>query len=458
MKWTPKPYQRRAVEHLLSHASAGLFLDMGLGKTSIVLSALRELWHGCMFSRALIVAPKRVARETWPAEIKKWDHLRDLEYSLVLGSQAQRIAGAYDDAPVHIINYENLTWLVGHYGRRWPYDLVVFDESSKMKAQNTSRFKRFRHVRMPPKTIDGKRWGPLRTPVVACWLLSGTPAANGLLGLWAQAYCMDGGDRLGPYFTGFRDRYFESDYSGFKYTPRDGAADEINELLADAVMSMSAEDYLDMPERINNTISVTMPPAAQAVYNDMWRDYVVYMNGTNVIAANAAVRVGKCLQAANGFLYTDEDGTWTETHTEKLIALEEVMEEAAGQPVLVAYHYKADLERIQLAFPDAETMDAPNAVDRWNAGEIGMLLAHPASAGHGLNLQDGGHIIAWFGLPHSLELYMQFNARLDRQGQRYPVIVHHITARGTQDNNVVNALVAKRSVQDAFLDAHKAQL
>lgn len=441
MRWQPHEYQRRAVEHLLGHRSAALWLDMGLGKTSVTLYALSELLRLGKVERALIVAPLRVAQETWPREAAKWSYSSDLELTPLLGGAASRVRAAAKRSPIDLINYENLAWLVNHHGSAWPYDLVIFDEASKMKAHSAARFKAVRKVRPRCKGV---------------WQLSGTPAPNGLLDLWAQLWLLDQGHRLGRSFFDYRSRFFESDYMGYNWTPKRGAEDLIHSQVSDLCLSMSAEDYLQLPDQILNTVYVDLPPSAAGAYKILWKESVLELGTQQVTAVTAAVLTNKALQAANGALYTDVEGTRTgfvTLHDAKLDALQDVIEEACGAPVLVGYTYQSDLARLKARFPKAESIGTPGAVDAWNAGKIPILLAHPASAGHGLNLQDGGNILVWYGLPWSLELYEQFNARLHRQGQAKPVFVHHLVARDTLDETVLTVLQGKASVQDALLDA-----
>ena len=419
---------------------------MGLGKSVIVLTALADLMSRFEVARALIIAPLRVARSVWPAEIERWDHTRHLTYRLVTGTPRQRLARLRKDrSDIHIVNRELTAWLVENLCDDWPYDMVVIDEASSFKSARTRRFKALRKVL---KHID------------RLVELTGTPASNGLLDLWSQIFLLDRGERLGRTFTGFRARYFISDYQGYEWTPREGAEAQIHNRLKDVCLALTAEDYLKLPRRIDNTIEVELPDRARARYRLLEKDFLVQLDDNDTVAVfNAAALTNKLLQFANGAVYTDGDGRWTAVHDAKLEALAELVEAAAGRPVLVAYHYQTDLRRILERFKQAVPLDRdPDTIARWNRGDIPLLLAHPASAGHGLNLQAGGHTIVWFGLTWSLEAYRQLNARLLRQGQTRPVVVHHLVARDSVDETVMAALGAKDATQRALLDALKRDI
>ena len=440
MKYKAHDYQIAAINFIKDKRSCALFLEMGLGKTVTTLTALQDLHDDYEANRILIVAPLRVANMVWQQEIDKWDHL-NLTSAILTGPVARRTAAAQGKEDVHIINYENLVWLITAYGKSWPYETVVFDELSKLKAPSSKRFKALKRLR------------PRITQVIG---LTGTPASNGLMDLWSQAYLLDEGSRLGKTFASFKSRWFTPDYFGYSWEPKPNADAEIHEAINDIVISMSTEDYLDMPDYISVNELVAMPKSSVARYKSLQEDMFIELTSGDVTAVNAAVLSSKCMQLTNGALYLDEqDGTWEQIHDAKLDALEEIIE-LACEPILVAYNFQSDLARLKTRFPEAVQMDSKGeAVDRWNKGEIGILLAHPASAGHGLNLQSGGSRLVWFGLNWSLELYEQFNARLYRQGQTKPVTVHHLVMPDTIDEIVMDRLLNKKTIQDALKYALK---
>jgi SNF2 family DNA or RNA helicase len=431
----------------VEHEAAALLLDMGLGKTLVTLTALCDLrLLGEATGRILVIAPLRVALHVWPAEIDKWDHTRGLTYSVAVGDERARSGALAADTDVCIINRENVAWLVEQCrGRRWPFETVVVDELSGFKSHRSKRFRALRSVRPWVRRVIG---------------LTGTPAANGLIDLWAQMYLLDRGERLGGSVGGYRSRYFRpAQQSGrvvYRWAPRRGAEDAIHARIGDVAVSMRAKDVLGLPGRVDSVVEVELGDAGLRAYRRMEREQVLALEGRDVTAASAAVVAGKLLQMANGAVYDDEGGTVV-LHGAKLDALREVVEGAQGSPVLCYYAYRHDLARLRAAFPGAVRIDEAGAIDRWNRGEAPLMLAHPQSAGHGLNLQYGGHIVAWFGLTWSLELYQQANARLDRQGQAGTVVVHHIVAKGTMDERVMRVLQGKGSVQDALLDALRAE-
>ena len=445
MKYKPHNYQQFATDFILNQSICCLMLDMGLGKTVITLTALWQLALDSFdVSRVLVIAPKRVAEDTWPKELAKWEHLTGLTSSLVLGSAAERKAALQRKAFLYIINRENVTWLVkNHY---WNFDMVVIDELSSFKSNKAERFKAMKKVR------------PMVTRIVG---LTGTPAPNTLLDLWPQMYLMDMGQRLGRFIGGFRDRFFLPDKRNreiiYSYKPREGAEDAIYALISDICISMKAADYLDMPERIDNRIEVSMSPKEQKLYDDFQKDMVLSIDDEELDAANAASLSNKLLQMANGAVY-GEDKKVLPIHDRKLDALEDLVEAANGKPLLVAYWYKHDLQRIKARFKNARCIDTAKDIDDWNAGQIPLALIHPASAGHGLNLQDGGCTIVWFGLTWSLELYQQLNARLWRQGQKHTVVIHHIITKGTHDEDVMRALENKDTRQSALIEAVRARI
>lgn len=445
MKYKPHNYQQFATDFILNQSICCLMLDMGLGKTVITLTALWKLALDSFdVSRVLVIAPKRVAEDTWPKELAKWEHLTGLTSSLVLGSATERKAALQRKAFLYIINRENVAWLVkNHY---WDFDMVVIDELSSFKSNKAERFKAMKKVR------------PMVTRIVG---LTGTPAPNTLLDLWPQMYLMDMGQRLGRFIGGFRDRFFLPDKRNreiiYSYKPREGAEDAIYALISDICISMKAADYLDMPERIDNRIEVSMSPKERKLYDDFQKDMVLSIGDEELDAANAAALSNKLLQMANGAVY-GEDKKVIPIHDRKLDALEDLVEAANGKPLLVAYWYKHDLQRIKARFKNARCIDTAKDIDDWNAGKIPLALIHPASAGHGLNLQDGGCTIVWFGLTWSLELYQQLNARLWRQGQKHTVVIHHIVTKGTHDEDIMRALENKDTRQSALIEAVRARI
>lgn len=445
MKYKPHNYQQFATDFILNQSICYLMLDMGLGKTVITLTALWQLALDSFdMSRVLVIAPKRVAEDTWPKELAKWEHLTGLTFSLVLGSATERKAALQRKAFLYIINRENVAWLVkNHY---WDFDMVVIDELSSFKSNKAERFKAMKKVR------------PMVTRIVG---LTGTPAPNTLLDLWPQMYLMDMGQRLGRFVGGFRDRFFLPDKRNreiiYSYKPREGAEAAIYALISDICISMKAADYLDMPERIDNRIEVSMSPKERKLYDDFQKDMVLSIGDEELDAVNAAALSNKLLQMANGAVY-GEDKKVIPIHDRKLDVLEDLVEAANGKPLLVAYWYKHDLQRIKARFKNARCIDTAKDIDDWNAGKIPLALIHPASAGHGLNLQDGGCTIVWFGLTWSLELYQQLNARLWRQGQKHTVVIHHIVTKGTHDEDVMRALENKDTRQSALIEAVRARI
>lgn len=416
-----------------------------VSKTVITLTAIAELLHNYFdATKVLVIAPLRVA-SVWDAEIKKWDHLKHFRISKVLGTEKERLQALNATADIYVINRENTKWLVDYYKKKWPFDMLVLDELSSFKSPKAKRFKALRRVRPLIKRVVG---------------LTGTPAPNGLLDLWSQVYLLDSGERLGKTITGYRERYFLPDKRGrdvvFTYKLKEGAEEAIYSKLSDICISMKSTDYLNIPERIDNIVPVQLPPRAMEQYRQLERDLLLPLLEGDVVAGGAAVLTNKLLQLTGGAVY-DEDGGVQVLHDEKLKALEDLIEAANGKPVLVFYAYRHELERIQKRF-DCRVLDKPEDIEDWNTGEVPMMLAHPASAGHGLNLQNGGSTIVWFGLPWSLELYQQANARLHRQGQKDSVVVHHLVAQGTVDEDVLQALRNKDVGQEALLEAVKARV
>lgn len=443
-----RDYQKYAVNFILNHKQAGLFLDMGLGKTLSTLIAINDLKLLEDLGKVLIIAPLSVAKNTWPAEIKKWDQTKDLTYALILGSRDQRSRALATSKDLYIINRENIPWLVNYYKKRWPFKTVIIDELSSFKNPAAKRFKALRLVRGRITRIIG---------------LTGTPAPNSLLDLWPEIYLLDQGERLGRTITSYRDTYFNpgqrSGYVVYNWVLKPDCETKIYKKIDDIAISMKSHDYLKLPQRINNTIKVKMTPTELGLYKKLEKEYVINIaKRGEVTASNAAVLSNKLLQLANGAIY-DDDLKTIKIHDHKLNALEEITEEAQGQPILVFYQYKQDCSRILEKFSNAKKLDLNgDDIKNWNAGKIPMLLVQPQSAGHGLNLQYGGHIIVWFGLTWSLEYYQQANARLDRQGQTNSVIVHHIVTEKTIDERVMNVLSGKAEKQNALLTAVKAIL
>ena len=450
MKYNPHKYQSYATDFIVNNPIAAIFLEMGLGKSVITLTAMKKLFETETICKVLVIAPLRVARDTWPQEIRKWDHLKGMKYAVAVGTEAERKAAVLRNEPVTIINRENVDWLINKSGLPFDFDMVVIDELSSFKSSGAKRFKALLKVRPFIKRIVG---------------LTGTPSSNGLMDLWAEFRILDFGKRLGRYITRYRLSYFEPDKRNaqmvFSYKPLPGAEDAIYEKISDITISMKSVDYLDMPECIINEVPVYMSPSEQSVYDDFREDMVIKLKNEEIDAANAAVLSGKLLQMANGAVY-DEVGTAHLIHDRKLDMLEDLIEGANGKPVLVAYWFKHDLIRIEqrlkhLKIPYAK-LDTSDSIERWNKGEVPVMLCHPASSGHGLNLQAGGSTLIWFGLTWSLELYQQTNARLWRQGQKETVVIHHIICGGTIDEDVMDALKRKEKTQSALIDAVKTNL
>lgn len=446
MKFVPHPYQEYAITRILDTPHIGLFLDMGLGKTVSALTAVDKLINDRFeVQRVLVIAPLRVAKLTWAAEVDKWDHL-SLKVTKVLGGESKRLRALAENADIYVINRENVPWLVDLFkGKRWPFDMVIIDESSSFKNPRSLRFRALRKVLPQIKRMV---------------LLTGTPSPRSLMDLWPQLYLLDRGERLGRTLTAYRSAYFRpgksNGFTVFEWLPNKDAEEKIYEAIGDICVSMSAADWLDIPEKMDNIIEVELPTKARKIYDTLKRDYAITIQQDDITAVNAAVLTGKLLQVANGALYHD-DKTYTEIHKAKIDALKELAE-SATTPVIVFYWLKSDLERLKKEFPKARTLEDEKDLTDWNNGKIDMLLLHPSSAGHGLNLQAGGHTIVWFGLTWSLELYQQANARLHRQGQRSSVIVHHILAKDTMDERVLKALQEKRMGQDSLLAAVRAEI
>jgi SNF2 family DNA or RNA helicase len=445
MKYRPHDYQRYTTEFILTHSQSAIFLDCGLGKTVITLTALYYLlFDSFEIRKVLVICPLRVGA-VWVEEINKWIHLNILRFAVAIGTEAQRKAALMQTADIYIINRENVDWLVNRSGLAFDYDMVVVDELSSFKSHQAKRFKSLMKVRPKVKRIVG---------------LTGTPSSNGLMDLWAEFRLLDMGHRLGRFIGRYREDYFVPDKRNqqivFSYKPKPGAEDAIYRRISDITISMKNTDYLKLPELVMNEVKVKLSEKEAHCYQTLQQELVLPLKGKEIDAVNAAALSGKLLQMANGAVY-DEDGAVVQIHDRKLDALEDLIEAANGKPVLVAYWFKHDLERILSRFP-AEKLDSPDSIKRWNNGEIPVAVVHPASAGHGLNLQAGGSNLIWFGLTWSLELYQQTNARLWRQGQKDTVVIHHLVAKGTIDERVIKALKNKDNTQTALIDAVKAIL
>lgn len=447
MKYTPHNYQKYAAEFIENHKTAAIFLDMGLGKTIITLTAINNLRFDTFeVQKVLVIAPLRVARDTWSAEIEKWEHLKYLKYSVVIGTETERLAALNAPADIYIINRENVAWLVEDRGFPFDFDMVVIDELSSFKSHRSKRFKSLMKVRPVIKRMVG---------------LTGTPSSNGLMDLWAEFKLLDMGKRLGRFITHYRDEFFRPDKRNgqviFSYKPKDGAEDEIYRRISDITISMKAAEHLKMPDCVMNTVSVNLSEKEMKMYKALKTDLVLSVGNREIDAVNAGALSNKLSQMANGAVY-DENKTYIEIHSRKLDALEDLIEQANGKPVLVAYWFKHDFERIQKRFDVREIKSSKDIAD-WNSGKISVGIIHPASAGHGLNLQTGGSTLIWFGLTWSLELYRQTNARLWRQGQKSDVvIIHHIITKGTIDEHIMRALQNKEKTQSDLIDAVKAQI
>ncbi|EKA7724940.1 DEAD/DEAH box helicase [Listeria innocua] len=446
MKYNPHEYQSYATDFILSHPISAVFLEMGLGKSVITLSAIFDLClDSFLVCKVLVIAPLRVARDTWPSEIKKWEHLKGLSYSVAVGTEKERIDALMTRSTMYIINRENVDWLVNKSGIPFDFDMVVIDELSSFKSYGAKRFKSLLKVRPSVNRIVG---------------LTGTPSSNGLMDLWAEFRILDLGQRLGRYITHYRNTYFTPDKRNaqviFSYKPLPGAEDKIYKQISDITISMKSIDYLKMPECLVNEVSVSLNEKEWNIYSKLKDDMVTKLGDEEIDAVNAAVLSGKLLQMANGAVYDSENKTHI-IHDKKLDALEDLIEGANGKPVLVAYWFKHDLERIKNRFP-VRQIKASKDIEDWNDGNIPIAVIHPASAGHGLNLQSGGSTLIWFGLTWSLELYQQTNARLYRQGQNETVIIHHILTKGTIDEDVMTALTRKEETQASLIDAVKAKL
>ena len=451
MIYEPYPYQQYCAARIVADAAVGLFLDMGLGKTVITLDAINTLrYDRWAVQRVLIIAPKKVAEGTWTKEAQKWEHLRHLRISAVLGSQQKRLRALATPADIYVINRDNVAWLVDYFKNAWPFDMVVLDESSSFKNSQSKRFKALKLVRSRINRLVE---------------LTGTPASNGLIDLWAQIYLLDGGARLGRTLGQYRERFFDPDKRSrtqiFSYTPKDGSMEYIQQSIGDICVSMKAEDYLNLPDRMFDDVPVVLDDKARKAYRQLERDLLLELDEGQITAASAGVLTGKLLQLCNGAVYDSEKRPLA-IHNCKVEAFLEVLEQLNGQHCLVFYNFQHDRDRLLAALEPlglrVRVYQSAADEDAWNAGEIDVLLVHPASCAYGLNLQNGGHHIVWFGLTWSLEQYEQANKRLHRQGQRHPVIVHHLVVQGGMDEDVIESLRAKGDTQEALMDALKARI
>lgn len=444
MKYNPHSYQEYAIKFIESHPISALFLDMGLGKTSITLSAINNLlFDSFEIHKVLTICPLRVARNTWCDEIKKWDHLRNIKYSIVVGTEKERISALNEKADIYIINRENVDWLVNKSGYKFDFDMVVIDELSSFKNHQSKRFKSLMKIRPKVKRIVG---------------LTGTPSSNGLMDLFAEFKVLNLGERLGYFIGQYRNTYFKPDKTNgaivYSYKPLPNAEDSIYERISDITVSMKASEYLKMPELVISNYQVEMSEDEKKQYDEMKKNLICEIKDGEITVSNAGSLSNKLSQFANGAVYDDEQNI-VEIHSRKLDALEDIIESMNGKPLLVAYWYKHDLQRIKKRFDVREIKTGKDIAD-WNKGKIPVALIHPASAGHGLNLQQGGSTIVWFGLTWSLELYQQTNGRLYRQGQKNTVVIQHIVTKGSIDEQILKALERKNKTQEDLIEAVKA--
>ena len=446
MRYVAHNYQNYAKNFILAHKVSALFLDCGLGKTITTLTAINELMYDSFeISKVLIIAPLRVAQSTWKEEIEKWDHLNLLRYSIAVGDEKERIRALKQNSDIYIINRENVDWLVTKSGIDFNFDMLIIDELSSFKSHTSKRFKSLLKIRPYFERVVG---------------LTGTPSSNGLMDLWAEFRVLDLGERLGRYITHYRNEYFLPDKRNgaviFSYKPQPNAEERIYRRLADMTISMKSTEYLRMPELILNELEINLDEKDQMKYKKFKKEMVITIQEKEIDAINAASLSNKLIQLANGSIY-DEDKKFYEIHNKKLDKLEEIIESANGKPVLVAYWFKADKERIEKRFKVREIKTADD-IKQWNMGMINFALIHPASAGHGLNLQSGGSTLVWFSLTWSLELYQQTNARLYRQGQKDTVVIHHLITKNTIDENIMKSLKRKDKTQEALMRAVKAKI
>lgn len=446
MRYVAHNYQNYAKDFILAHKVSALFLDCGLGKTITTLTAINELMYDSFeISKVLIIAPLRVAQSTWKDEIEKWDHLNLLRYSIAVGDEKERIRALKQNSDIYIINRENVDWLVTKSGIDFNFDMLIIDELSSFKSHTSKRFKSLLKIRPYFERVVG---------------LTGTPSSNGLMDLWAEFRILDLGERLGRYITHYRNEYFLPDKRNgvviFSYKPQPHAEERIYRRLADMTISMKSTEYLKMPELILNELEINLDVEDQTKYKKFKKEMVMTIQEKEIDAINAASLSNKLIQLANGSIY-DEAKNFYEVHNKKLDKLEEIIESANGKPVLVAYWFKADKERIEKRFKVREIKTADD-IKQWNKGMIDLALIHPASAGHGLNLQSGGSTLVWFSLTWSLELYQQTNARLYRQGQKDTVVIHHLITKNTIDEDIMKSLKRKDKTQESLMNAVKARI
>lgn len=446
MRYVAHNYQNYAKDFILAHKVSALFLDCGLGKTITTLTAINELMYDSFeISKVLIIAPLRVAQSTWKDEIEKWDHLNLLRYSIAVGDEKERLKALKQNSDIYIINRENVDWLVTKSGIDFNFGMLVIDELSSFKSHTSKRFKSLLKIRPYFERVVG---------------LTGTPSSNGLMDLWAEFRVLDLGERLGRYITHYRNEFFLPDKRNgaiiFSYKPQPNAEERIYRRLADMTISMKSTEYLKMPELILNELEINLDEEDQIKYKKFKKEMVMTIQEKEIDAINAASLSNKLIQLANGSIY-DEDKKFYEVHNKKLDKLEEIIESANGKPVLVAYWFKADKERIEKRFKVREIKTADD-IKQWNKGMIDLALIHPASAGHGLNLQSGGSTLVWFSLTWSLELYQQTNARLYRQGQKDTVVIHHLITKNTIDEDIIKSLKRKDKTQEALMKAVKARI
>jgi len=437
-------YQEQAIQFIKEKRKCALFLDLGMGKTTSTLTAMSELLAEGKVKRVLVIAPLRVANSVWKQESKKWAHLDHLDIEIATGGQKPRKEAIDKNSSIVVINRDVIHSLVHEYGKKWPFDMVVIDESSSFKSSSTMRFRAIKKILKHVNYMV---------------LLTGTPSPNGLSDLWSQFFLIDQGESLGKTKGSFYDAFFTQDYMGYSYTLNPGADTKIYERIKNRAMRMDSKDYLELPDRIDLDISVELPPAVMKQYKELEKEFVMILNDETIDVINSAVLAGKLLQICNGAFYHGEDKGYTVIHDKKIEELKQILEDNPDDNFLVAYNFRSDLERLQKAFPEAVVLDKEGkCISEWNRGKIRLLLAHPASAGHGLNLQDGGHQIVWFGLNWSLELYQQFNGRLHRQGQGVPVVVTHLVVKKGMDEKIMKALFQKHESQKALLDYLKAEI
>lgn len=431
-----REYQKRALEFIKNKKKCGLFLDMGLGKTTTTLTAISDMLDNFLINRILIVAPKKVAENVWLQETKEWEHLQHLKVNICLGTPQERLAALKDEAEIYVINRENIPWLINESKVKWKWGMVVIDESTSFKNAKSLRFKALKKVTKYLKSIV---------------LLTGTPVPNGEMDLWSQIFLIDNGQRLGRTITEYRNRYFKSDYMGFNYEIIPNASEKIKDLIKDVCISMSAQDYLTLPDTVYSNRYITLPEKALAQYKELEKEFILSLDKIDITSPTAAALAGKLLQMCNGAVY-DAEKNWHLIHDEKIEVLKEIVEENPNENLMVAYNFKSDLERLQKEFPKAKVLKTSQDEKDWNAGKIKMMLVHPASCGHGLNLQFGGSVLIWFGLTWSLELYEQLNMRLPRTGQKSVVRIVSIVAKGCLDEKLTKAVELKAKTQQELIN------